>query len=513
MKSAQVVIIALMFSALLNAATLTIALGDWGYPNPFTFYPRGPGYVITSFIFDTLVWKDPHGVIPWLASSWEHPALDVWVFHLRKNLKWSDGEPLTAEDVAFTFNYLKEHHWKWKSLNVIKTVRILNETTVMVILKRPVPLFLQDYASTVFIVPKHVWSHVKDPYTYTEPDSFVGSGPYELVSYKPGTGYTLRVNPFFWGPKPIYDKIKITALGFSNPQRAVLALVQGKVDTVTLMGKAWRLILMAKRASKNLSVLKGPMYWVLFLGFNLNKYPYSNAEFRRAIAYSLDLKELVMRSVGSLEAAIPGTPSYVPPYSEFYNPHVPAYPYNIAEAKLLLDKLSIKDINGDGCRELQGRPWRPLLVTSKGFLQEALVIRSMLKRVGICINVKVVPSFKQLDAIIRSGSFDMEINGHGADGNDPLALTWVFKAFGTPWNDPEYRRLVNEMLNATSLSEVYKCADEIQYLVARELPRIALYYPYEFVLVRPGVKVKWFFTYEGIDGGIPLPYNKLALLR
>ena len=89
----------------------------------------------------------------------------------------------------------------------------------------------------------------------------------------------------------------------------------------------------------------------------------------------------------------------------------------------------------------------------------------------------------------------------------------IFKAFGTPWRDPEYQRLVNELLNAKTINELYQIVKEIQVVIAKKLPRIALYYPYEFVLTRPEVKVRWFFTYHGIDGGIPLPYNKLALLR
>ncbi len=506
-----IVLLAIAFS--LNASTLTIALGDWGYPNPFTFYPRGPGFVITSFVFDTLVWKDSHGIIPWLAIKWEHPNSTTWIFYLRKAY-WSDGKPFTAQDVVFTINYYIEHHWKWKDLtDVIKYVKALNDTTVLIELKRPVPLFLDYYASSIFIIPKHVWEHVKNPYTFTSPESFIGTGPYVLKEYRPRIGYTFVENPRFWGPKPVYDELKVVSAGLFSPQTAVAALIRGEVDTVALMGKAWRLIKFAERTVKGLRVQKGPMYWVLFLGFNLNKYPYDMPSFRKAIAYSLNLKELVLRAVGSLKAAIPGTPSYVPPYSEFYNPEVPKYPYDPTKAKEILDKLGIVDVNGDGCRELNGRPWYPLLVTSKPYVQEALIIKSMLRKVGICVNVKVVPSFKQLDAIVKSGNFDMEINGHGSDGNNPMAFVWIFKAFGTPWRDPEYQRLVDELLNAKTINELYQIVKKVQVVIAEKLPRIALYYPYEFVLTRPEVKVRWFFTYHGIDGGIPLPYNKLALLR
>jgi len=504
---------ALLLVALAGASSLRLALGDWGPPSPFLFYPRGPGYVITSFVFDTLVWKEAHGIIPWLAKSWEIRNNTI-IFHLRKAY-WSDGVPLTAEDVVFTFNYVAKHGWQWKNFQkgLIEKVYAPNNSTVVFVLKRPYPFFLEEYAATVFIIPKHVWQGVKDPYAFNSPKAFVGSGPYVLKEYKPNQYYVFEANPKFWGPKPKFRELIILASGLFNPQKSVTALLQGEVDSVTLMGKAYRLVVMAKRAMPNLKVQKGPMYWVLFLGFNLDKYPFDVLAFRRAIAYSLNLKELVLKAVGSLEAALPGTPGYVPPYSPFYNPNVPKYQYNLTKAEELLDILGIKDVNGDGCRELLGKEWRPVLVTTKSFIQEALIIKGMLKRVGICVKVKVVPSAKQLDALVSRGEFDMEINGHGADGNDPTAFSWWFKYFGTPWYNGVYQEVVKKILEARTKEEAYKYARAAQYVIAMFLPRIALYYPYEFVLTRSGVNVKWFFTYGGIDGGIPLPYNKLALLR
>ena len=219
--------------------TLVIAMGDWGPPSPFLFYPRGPGYVLASLVFDTLVWKDSHGVIPWLAESWEHPDPYTWVFHLRRGVHWQNGAPLTARDVVFTFKYLARHHWAWKNIDpgLIKNVYAEDNYTVVVKLSRPYAFFLEDYASTVFILPEHVWSHIDNPQTYHGKDAFIGSGPYILESYRPQQGYVFRANPGFWGGKPTYQTLKVVAAGFNNPRQAALALVNGKVDTATFMGK------------------------------------------------------------------------------------------------------------------------------------------------------------------------------------------------------------------------------------------------------------------------------------
>src|SRR4030042_6511910 len=77
--------------------------GDWGYPNPYRHYPRGPGYIRMSWVFDTLVWKDREGYVPALADSWSYdPAKMAFTFNLNPKAKWNDLQPLTADDVVFT---------------------------------------------------------------------------------------------------------------------------------------------------------------------------------------------------------------------------------------------------------------------------------------------------------------------------------------------------------------------------------------------------------------------------
>ncbi|MCE4606301.1 MAG: ABC transporter substrate-binding protein [Desulfurococcales archaeon] len=495
---------------------LTVALGYWGPPSPFLFYPRGPGYVVTSFIFDTLVWKNGNGVIPWLATGWEHPDPQTWIFHIRSSAKWQDGTNLTAEDVVFTFNYLEKHGWTWKNVNpsLIKTIVAINDKTVEIKLSKPYAFFLEDYASTIFIIPKHIWENVSNPYVFHDKKSFIGSGPYELVSYNPQQGYLLKANPHFWGGKPLYSYIKILAVDFTDPQEEASAIINSNVDTATFMGKAYPLVKMIEQKVPNAKISSGPMYWVLFLGFNLNKWPYNQTTFRKAIAYSLNLTELVEKTGGGLNASIPGSPGYIPPYSLYYNPNIPKYPYDPVKAEAILNSLNLKDVNGDGCRELPGgSQWQPLLVTTKQYTQEALLIKIMLQRVGMCVSVKTVESYNQLDTLVKKGLYDMEINGHGATGNTPSAFSWYFTSrFGTAWNNSEYINTVAKIMSADNKSSAYKYSMQAQILIASQLPRIALYYPQIFVVTRPNIGINWFFTSNGIDGGIPMPYNKLVLV-
>jgi len=498
-------------------STLVIALGDWGPPSPYLFYPRGPGYVLTSLVFDTLVWKNSSGVTPWLADRWSHPNATTWVFHLRRGPRWQDGKPLTASDVVFTFKYIARHGWTWKNaaLDAIEDVYMLNDTTVVFRLRRPYPFFLEDCAATVFILPRHIWANITNPYGFRGKEAFIGSGPYVLEDYQPQERYVFRANRFFRLGRPLYDRLVVLAEGLESPQQVAAALRAGRVDTAAFMGKAYRLVKMLERSIPGLRVDRGPMYFVVFLGFNHDKWPYNTTVFRRAVAYALNLTDLAYRATGSLEAAVPGTPGYVPPYSRFYNPDTPRYPYDPARARRLLAGLGLRDVDGDGCLELPGgSEWRPLLVAPKWYSQEARLVAGMLEKVGVCVDVKLVESVKVLDSIVRRGGYDLEINGHGADGNTPMSFTWFFSGrFGARWANKTYWGIVRKIATATTREEAYRYARLAQAVVAEQLPRIALYYPNIFVVTRPGVRAHWFFTKGGIDGGIPLPYNKLALLQ
>ncbi|BES82760.1 ABC transporter substrate-binding protein [Pyrodictium abyssi] len=473
--------------------------------------------MITSFLFDTLVWKNENATIPWLAEGWEAKENGTtWIFHLRRGTYWHDGAELTADDVVFTIKYMLKHGWHWKNINpdLIEDVEAPDNYTVIIRLKKPYIFFLEDYASTIFILPRHVWSRVADPYSYKGADALIGSGPYKLKSYQPEKAYVLDAFQDYWAGRPAYDEIVILASGLFSPQRAAEALLSGEADTAVFVGKAWRLVKQLQGRVKGLKVEKGPMYWVLYLDFNHKRWPTNSTVFRRAVAYALNLTELVMKAVGSLDAALPGSPGYIPPYSWFYNPNVPRYPYDPAMAKELLDRLGIIDSNGDGYREApDGKPLRLRIVTLRSYVQEATIVKEQLARVGLCVDVKAVASYSELDAIVSREMYDLQINGHGAVGNTPTAFAWYFTGrFGTPWVNETYKRLVDQLLSAQSVEEARRAANELQRVIAEQLPRIALYYPYIYVVSRPG-SPDWFFTAGGIDGGIPLPYNKLALLE
>ncbi|NYT01141.1 MAG: ABC transporter substrate-binding protein, partial [Methanosarcinales archaeon] len=129
--------------------TIADSTGDWGYPSPYAHYSRGPGYIRMSLIFDTLVWKDGDGFVPALAEEWEYLADEnAYVFHLRDGVTWNDGQPFSARDVAFTFDYMQEHPYQWVDSSMVDEVLALDDGTVKITLSKLYAPFLDQVAGT-----------------------------------------------------------------------------------------------------------------------------------------------------------------------------------------------------------------------------------------------------------------------------------------------------------------------------------------------------------------------------
>lgn len=145
-----------------------------------------------SLIYDTLLKEDPdRNIIPWMAERWEVQnfpnGTQTITFYLNKNIKWHDGEPLTAEDVAFTYNYFKEYEAPtfYPYLKNVVKVEVLDDYTVRVTLNITSAVNLYNLGVRIYIIPKHVWEKVTNPEEY-EPENPIGSGPWKFVRWKHG---------------------------------------------------------------------------------------------------------------------------------------------------------------------------------------------------------------------------------------------------------------------------------------------------------------------------------------
>lgn len=497
-------------------AELKLPGGDWGLPSPFTFYPRGPGYVHMSFIYDTLTWKDDKQVIPWLAEDWQVSADRLsWTFKLRPGVKWQDGQPLTAQDVVFTFSYLKKHPVEWFDLGMIREVQARDEHTVIFTLKSPYAPFLQQVAGNIPIIPGHIWSKARDPRKEAKIEMLVGTGPYMLQSYDKAQGaYAYQANENFFLGAPGVKKLLFVPSGDK-----VALLERGDLD----VGDIPASLVEKFKQNPKFKVVSGPSYWTLKLQFNLEKNPFNDPEVRQAIAYAINREELIKKSVpGGLAGARPGNPGFLPPESTWFNSETyKLYDYDINKAKELLKEAGIEDRDGDGVAEDQkGNRMQFTLLTPQApqqFSREAENSKLMLRDIGFILDIKTL-NLKTIDGMILSGNYDLSLNGHGGLGGDPATVMGFGIARGgmlTPGTprDTAYQELAQKLLVTPDNSRRREICNEMQNMYARLLPCLPLYYSTWHFAYDPAAFDGWFYTTDGgIAIGLPMLYNKLALL-
>ncbi|MDQ1255226.1 MAG: peptide/nickel transport system substrate-binding protein, partial [Euryarchaeota archaeon] len=493
-------------------ATWGASGGDWGFPSPLTFYPRGPGYVMMSFCFDPLVWTDEQGNITgMLASSWEGSTDGlIWTFHMRHDVKWHDGEPFKANDVIFTYNYIKGKAAispigaSWYNTAVIESLEAPDDYTVRIKLNQPYAPFMQQVAAVVPIMPEHIWKDVTDPAKYMDKKAAIGTGPFILENYdKDQQSYKYSANENYFLGKPV-----INTLIFVKSTDPVISLKVGDVDEAGLTLDQ----VQALNDSHNMKVVEGPGYWVYRLRFNIPSNPIlGNTDIRKAIYHSLDCEDIQKKVLHG--GGIAGNPGYVPPYSSWYNSNVTQYAYDPAAANKILDNAGYSKKDSDGIRltpEGKRLEFQLLYTSDQQSQRIAELIQSYLKNVGIGVVFKP-GDMKTVDGLVNAGNFDMAIYSHGTS-TDPARMLNSFPE-STGWNNTEFVSLANKQVSTLNEQERKALVDKMQVLIADNVPTIPLMYRNVYSACNSDKFDGFFYTPGGVGGGVPTEYNKLVFVN
>lgn len=483
---------------------IRLAGGDFGYPTPFA-YVRGPGMIQTSYLFDTLLWEDSTGKPgPWLATQWSKtPDGLEWRFTLRDNVKWQDGQPLTAEDVKFTFEYLTTGPGSAAAGLIgrldLKEVVAESPTTVVIRLNSPSAVFEESVAMRVFIVPRHVWASVTDPAKYRDPKAVMGSGPYRLQSVDEAAGsYLFTANETYFLGVPY-----IRRLEFVPAPDELLGLQRGEIDAAELSEEpAPEEQLKAFESDPKFGKLEGTGDWNLALHFNLSKgFPYSDKRFRQAVAYALDRKDMVSRLL--LGRGEPASVAGLAPDHEMLAPGLPTYDRNVARARAMLDELGLRDTTGDGVRELPdgGRFVQELQASNRFTPKSPELVKEYLREVGIDVNVQILDR-AAADQNAGQGNYTMALVGYGGIAGDadglrgryapPRTSTSFSRAIG--YSNPAFTEAANKQLTVLDPAQRKELVFEMQRIVAEDIPILPLYVPKRVAFYNKQVFDNWYYT-------------------
>jgi peptide/nickel transport system substrate-binding protein len=433
---------------------------------------------------------------PDLAEKWTTKGT-TWTYTLRPDLKWSDGKPLTADDVAWTYNAIMTNPKLAVSsggtVDNIDSVKAVDKDTVTIVTKTAQAI----NPGYLWIVPKHIWSKLKAPESYANTKDVVGSGPFVMSAYSRGVSAHMKANPHNWRGAPHLDGIEV--INYKNKDAAVLALKAGEID---LVGKLTNAQYESFANAEGIKRVEGAPTRYLGLSINPGSTTSSGAPMgdgnealkdvvvRRAIRQALDTQQLVEKVMGGHGGTGPeilsnGTKPYFSEYKDI------AQPYSPDAANKALDDAGYKK-GPDGYRLDKSGKVIDLRLEYDGSAsdrtQSVTFIQPWLKAIGIKATPKPVSS-DQGDQDHHTGNYDLYITGWG-NPIDPDFLLFINtcgarapQADGTGngsadnWCDPAFDKLYKAQhveLDQDKRTKLVQDALSIHYKAA---VLAVLYYP------------------------------------
>ncbi|MFW9262311.1 ABC transporter substrate-binding protein [Nostoc sp. CALU 546] len=421
-------------------------------PNTFNPQLMQQGVGILTYLYEGLIRENGQGKIqPALARSWQiSEDKKRVVFTLRKGLKWSDGEPLTADDVVFTYkdiytnaaipSYAKDFLQIGKNRS-FPTVKKLDNWRVEFTLPEPFAPFIRT--TKLEILPEHIlrssittkdsagrplflsiWS------TDTPPNQIISNGAYKLESYIPGERITFRKNPYYWRKdfeshtQPYIDRIVQSTV--SNNDTALIQFRSGGLDFIDVNPNYFSLLKREEKQGKFTIYNGGSQIGTTAMMFNLNtgrrngqplidpiKSRWFNmVEFRQAVAYSINRPRMLnnlFEGVGALQNSPIAVQS---PYYLSQQAGLSVYNYNLQKAKGLLLKAGFRYNNQGELFDVDGNRVRFTLTANVGnkVLQNmAPLIKDDLSQIGIQVDLNLIAVGLVVDKLANRLDWDCQI--------------------------------------------------------------------------------------------------------
>lgn len=284
-----------------SATTARVRLPFPAYDGTLTPYTFALGYPLMTLVYDTLLWRDAEGIArPWLARSVTRSNNGRRLtLRLRDGVRWHDGRPLTAADVAFTFRYVADRYQPrfTPQLEDVRQVRATGRLTATIDLRRPSLGFDDQPLADLPILPRHLWRAL--PAGRNAPAGpAIGSGPYRLASAARARGYVLRANTRYFRGAPRVREIRVPIIG--DAQQTYTALSDRRVDMVPLN--------LPERAARDLSgtlgirVQRGASYVGTMVALNLRRPPFRRRRARQALASALDVDRIARGAAPAVAA-------------------------------------------------------------------------------------------------------------------------------------------------------------------------------------------------------------------
>jgi ABC-type transport system substrate-binding protein len=424
---------------------------------------------IDELIFDPLVRKDEHyNIQPGVADSWEIPDPQTYIFHLHHGIRFHDGRLLTARDVKWTLDTMRNGSLatvKGAAYKLVDKVETPDDFTVKIHLTEPFAPLLWNLTGGAFgVVP-----YGSDKNFNRAP---IGSGPFRFVSMSPDTDVELVRDDGYWGEHARISRLKFKIVPDTTTR--ALELRKGSADiAVTSLTPD---IVDTLRRERSLEIQEQPGSSLQYLAFNLRDPILKDVRVRQALAYAIDRRPVLhylFRDQGRLADSV------LPPEHWAYNGDVTHYPPDPVKANALLDRAGY-------ARGQDGIRFHLTMKTSTDETTRLLaaVLQQQLRTVGIALDIRSF-EFATFFSDVMKGQFQFySLRWVGYSNQDPDIFEDAFHSASFPpkrdnrgfYSNPAVDRLLDEARQSTDQQKRKQLYAEVQRILANDLPYIDLWY-------------------------------------
>lgn len=357
--------------------------------NPLTANESAVSEVL-SYVMETLADRNPDTLEwrPRLAERWEiSPDHLQFTYYLRRDVRWHDGVPFTADDVVYSFERIKDPQVDAAPLRVyykdLLRAEKIDEHTVRFVYRDPYFMAV-EFTAGIPIVPRHIFDDGTDFNKHPAGRRPIGTGPYRFVEWVTSRRIVLERNPEYWRTPPPIDGVVFRII----PERAVTfqALKKGEIDVYSMYPIQWARQSQGKKFLARFAKYRYFPPTMYYIGWNARRPYFTDRRVRRALTLLIDRERLVQRLMYGQAQVVSG-PGF-PPHPS-YDASIAPWPYDPREAAQLLDQAGWIDHDGDGIRDKEGVTFRfTFLYRSGSPMGEALasILREDFLKVGIVVD-------------------------------------------------------------------------------------------------------------------------------
>jgi len=446
-------------------------------------------FSITGLIYNGLVKYDKDIILVGdLAESWDISDDKLTIrFHLRKDVKWQDGAPLTAKDVEYTYKVYVDPKTPTAYASdflKVKQFKVIDPYTVEVTYDEPYAPALGSWGQS--IMPSHLLEGTditKSPLTRKP----IGTGPFRFREWVTQEKIVVDSYHDYFDGRPYMDRV-ITRV-IPDPSTMFLELKAGRLDQMDLDPLQYRRQTDTTWFKENFNKYKYLAFGYTYLGYNLKRKMFQDRRVRQALTMAINRQSIVEGVLLGL-----GEVTYAPykPDTIWYNRNVKKFAYDPEKAKGMLAEAGWKDTNADGILEKDGESFEFTIITNQGNkLREraATLIQRDLKKVGIKVNIRVIEWAAFLKNFINKRNFDACLLGWSI-GIDPNQKDiWNSKKTGErelnfiTYQNTDVDKLLELGASTYNTEERKKYYDKFQEIIAEDQPYTFLYVSYALPII------------------------------